>query len=84
MGFKKTIKKACPFQPSTNGGMPEPDVIDDVLEALNLETITTELPPPHPPSCRKKDLFADASVFKDIDDQVIKVIPALFVLCFLV
>lgn len=59
--------------PRTNGDYSEPDAIEDVLEALNIEPITTELPPPHPPSCRKKDLFSDASVFKDIDDQVIQV-----------
>jgi hypothetical protein len=41
-------------------GTAEPEVIENVLEAL--EITTTELPPPHPPSCRKQDLFADASV----------------------
>lgn len=58
------------FQP-TNGGTAEPEVIENVLEAL--EITTTELPPPHPPSCRKQDLFADASVFNKIDEHVIKV-----------
>ena len=28
---------------------------------------------PHPPCCRKKELFPDESVFADIDEQVIKV-----------
>ncbi|ESP03308.1 hypothetical protein LOTGIDRAFT_137570, partial [Lottia gigantea] len=32
-----------------------------------------EPPSPHPPSCRKKELFDGISIFNDIDEQVIKV-----------
>ena len=33
----------------------------------------TELPVPHPPRCRKRDLYTDPIVFKDLDEEVFKV-----------
>lgn len=65
--LKQEVVKELP----TNGDIAEPEAIENALEAL--EITTTELPPPHPPSCRKKELFADASVFKQIDEHVIQV-----------
>lgn len=63
--------KICLQTKSTNGHAPEPEQIEEALEAL--EITTTELPPPHPPSCRKKDIYTDVSVFNELDEQVIKV-----------
>ncbi|XP_052102140.1 hillarin-like isoform X1 [Mytilus californianus] len=70
---QEELKQEVAQELPTNGDIAEPDVIENVMEALNLEVTTTELPPPHPPSCRKKDLFSDVSVFNDIDNQVIQV-----------
>lgn len=56
---------------TTNGDTEE---IEEALEALEIIPVApTEIPSPHPPSCRKKDLYVDPSQFNDIDEQTIKV-----------
>ncbi|GAB1606427.1 hillarin-like [Argonauta hians] len=47
--------------------------IDQVINELVKAPIATEPPSPHPPSCRKHQLYSDVSVFNDIDDHVIKI-----------
>lgn len=56
---------------TTNGDTEE---IEEAMEALEIIPVApTEIPSPHPPSCRKKDLYVDPSQFNDIDEQTIKV-----------
>lgn len=56
---------------TTNG---ETEEIEEALEALEIIPVApAEIPSPHPPSCRKKDLYVDPSQFNDIDEQTIKV-----------
>ena len=54
------------------------EALEDVLQ------MPAVVPPvsPHPPRCRKGELFPDASVFTDIDEQVIKVGLVSFFLLF--
>lgn len=51
-----------------NGGSAVEDYI--LQEALAPVATLDELPPPHPPSCKKKELYADASVFDELDEYV--------------
>ncbi len=46
-----------------------------------LQLPPTELPDPHPPSGRKRDLYYDPAVFKELDEDVFKV--CLFIFIFL-
>ena len=63
------------LQKAETNGQPEPEELEEALEALEITPVgPTELPPPHPPSCRKKELYEDVKVFQDVDDQTIKVI----------
>ena len=41
------------------------------MAALSL--YASELPPPHPPTCRKRDLYEDPIVFDELDKDVIRV-----------
>ncbi|KAK3091624.1 hypothetical protein FSP39_021331 [Pinctada imbricata] len=55
-------------------GEPEPEELEEALEALEITPVgPKELPPPHPPSSRKKELYEDVKVFQDVDEQTIKV-----------
>ncbi|XP_041357977.1 hillarin-like isoform X2 [Gigantopelta aegis] len=61
------------IEPKENGtNEPETVKMVELLEVLQAPAVV-QPPSPHPPSCRKKDLYRDASIFSDIDDQVIKV-----------
>ncbi len=42
-------------------------------EAMAAISLPTELPDPHPPACRKRDLYYDASVFRELDEDVFRV-----------
>ena len=44
-----------------------------LAEAMAAISLPTELPPPHAPACRKRDLYYDASVFQELDEDVFKV-----------
>ncbi|KAL5021542.1 hypothetical protein ScPMuIL_000697 [Solemya velum] len=60
-------------KPVTNGGTTvETNELIEELTALEMHDIK-QLPPPYPPSCRKKDLYTDTKVFKELDEHVIKV-----------
>ncbi len=45
--------------------------LEAAMAALSLPS--KELPPPHPPTCRKRDLYLDPSVFEELDEHVFKV-----------
>ncbi|XP_014769685.1 hillarin [Octopus bimaculoides] len=47
--------------------------IDQVVNEFVKLPVSSEPPSPHPPSCRKSEIYTDPSVFKDIDDHVIKI-----------
>ncbi|ESN91148.1 hypothetical protein HELRODRAFT_194540 [Helobdella robusta] len=42
-------------------------------DALSVMTLPSEIPGPHPPRYRKRDLYKDPSVFADLDEEVFKV-----------
>lgn len=44
-------------------------MVEEVIAALALPT---ELPDPHPPMLRKRDLYHDPSVFRELDEDVFK------------
>ena len=52
------------------------EVVKEIIETMEVldQTKTTELPGPHPPSCRKADIYTDPQVFDNLDDNVIQVI----------
>lgn len=47
--------------------------INQVVNEFVKLPVSSEPPSPHPPSCRKSEIYTNPSVFKDIDDHVIKV-----------
>ncbi|XP_060072641.1 hillarin-like [Ylistrum balloti] len=54
-----------------NGHDEQEELVEEVIEALGLPA--TDLPPPNPPSCRKKELYEDVGIFNELDEDVIKV-----------
>lgn len=59
----------------TDGVLNEMDNIriEEVIQHFASVPTSAEMPPTHPPSSRKHDLYTDVSVFNDIDEHVIKV-----------
>ncbi|KAK6188332.1 hypothetical protein SNE40_004527 [Patella caerulea] len=57
------------------GGLKDGDPIEALQDAIEVlqKPAVIEPPAPHPPSCRKKDLYDNISIFDDIDEQVIRV-----------
>jgi len=48
--------------------------VEDIAEAIaELSIVPKELPPPHPPRGRKRDLYYDPSVFEELDNEVIRI-----------
>lgn len=47
--------------------------IEEVIQHFATVPASAEMPPTHPPSCRKRELYTDAFVFNEIDENVIKV-----------
>lgn len=45
----------------------ETDVLEQSSSSLVLPPV---LPPPHPPNCRRRDLFQDPSIFAELDEYV--------------
>lgn len=59
------------LQNGLNGRDDQEELVEEVIEALGLPS--SDLPSPHPPSCRKKDLYEDVNIFSELDEDVIKV-----------
>lgn len=53
--------------------MPREVIESEVQNALAFVAPARQLAPPHPPSCRRRDLFDDADAFEKLDDSVVKV-----------
>ncbi|KAK2156530.1 hypothetical protein LSH36_211g04058 [Paralvinella palmiformis] len=66
----KTKQEEIKNELQSNGQSEESDSLETALAAI---TLPTELPDPHPPKCRKRDLYTDPSVFKELDEDVFKV-----------
>jgi len=51
------------------------EVVKEIIETMEVleQTKKTELPPPHPPACRKNEIYTDPNVFDALDDKVIQV-----------
>ena len=47
-------------------------VLEEAMAAISLPP--KELPTPHPPSGRKRDLYYDPVVFRELDEDVFKVL----------
>ena len=45
----------------------------ELSAAMAAISMPTELPAPHPPRCRKRDLYTDPSIFAELDEDVIRV-----------
>nr|KAG5698280.1 hypothetical protein BaRGS_016982 [Batillaria attramentaria] len=58
---------------TSSGGNSSEELLQEALEDVLLMPAVARPISPHPPCCRKNELFPDASVFGDIDEQVIKV-----------
>ena len=56
-----------------NDGSQAGEVDTAVEQALASMALPAEIPEPHPPNCRKRDLYYDASVFKELDEYVFSV-----------
>ena len=64
----------CVVQAQTNGleageSIDTSAVIDEAMKAI----VPQELPSPHPPRGRKRDLYQDPSFFEELDEDVFKV-----------
>ena len=51
------------------------EVVKEIIETMETleQTKSTEMPGPHPPSCRKDDIYTDPRVFDNLDENVFKV-----------
>ena len=49
------------------------EVVDTAVILEEVTIVPIELPEFHPPNCRKRDLYYDAAVFKDLDEYVFSV-----------
>jgi len=47
------------------------EMLEEVIAAIGAPA---ELPKPHAPSIRKRDLYNDPTVFKELDENVFKVV----------
>ena len=56
-------------------------VLEEAMAAISLPP--KELPTPHPPSGRKRDLYYDPVVFRELDEDVFKVRTLHKCVCFL-
>jgi len=46
------------------------EIIEEAIAAISMPT---EMPDPHAPTIRKRDLYTDPIVFKELDEDVFKV-----------
>ena len=51
------------------------EVVKEIIETMEVldQTKSTELPKPHPPRCRKDDIYTDPKVFDNLDEKVFQV-----------
>lgn len=65
----------CLFQPQDFVDPQNEEVVKEIIETMEVleQTKKAELPPPHPPVCRKNEIYTDANVFDELDDKVIQV-----------
>lgn len=51
------------------------EVVKEIIETMEVleQTKKAELPPPHPPNCRKNEIYTDPNVFDELDGKVIQV-----------
>jgi hypothetical protein len=51
------------------------EIVKEIIETMEVleQTKKTELPGPHPPACRKNEIYTDPNVFDELDDKVIQV-----------
>lgn len=74
--LKRDLEKELEAQPppmeDTNENL---EVVKEIIETMEVldQTKTTELPGPHPPRCRKADIYTDPQVFDNLDENVIQV-----------
>lgn len=53
--------------------VPREVIESEVQNVMAIVAPVRQLAPPHPPSCRRRDLFEDAEAFEKLDDSVMKV-----------
>lgn len=74
--LKKDLEKELKAIPASMGDpTANTDVVKEIIETMEVleQTKKEELPPPHPPACRKEEIYTDPQVFDALDDKVIQV-----------
>lgn len=72
--LKKQLEEEIKAQAEASGQSANGASTEEVLEeAMAAIALPTELPDPHPPMLRKRDLYHDPSVFQELDEDVFKV-----------
>ena len=61
---------ACLQKDAADG---DADAVDTAVILEEVTIVPVELPEIHPPNCRKRDLYYDAEVFKELDEYVFSV-----------
>ena len=61
---------ACLQKDAADG---DADAVDTAVILEEVTIVPIELPEFHPPNCRKRDLYYDADVFKELDEYVFSV-----------
>jgi len=69
--LKKELEDELKATANQEGGTGETEEM--IEEAIAAISIPSELPDPHPPHIRKRDLYTDPAVFTELDEDVFKV-----------
>lgn len=73
--LRRDLEKELEAQPETMVDPQNEEVVKEIIETMEVleQTKKTELPPPHPPTCRKNEIYTDPNVFDELDDKVIQI-----------
>ncbi|WAR24738.1 HIL-like protein [Mya arenaria] len=73
--LRKELEKELEAQPPTMVDPQNEEIVKEIIETMEVleQPKKSELPAPHPPACRKTEIYTDPNVFDELDDKVIQV-----------
>ncbi|KAH3848756.1 hypothetical protein DPMN_091136, partial [Dreissena polymorpha] len=73
--LRKELEQELEAQPAIMVDPQNEEVVKEIIETMEVleQTKKTELPAPHPPACRKNEIYTDPNVFDALDEKVIQV-----------
>lgn len=73
--LRKDLEKELEAQPEAMLDPQNEEVVKEIIETMEVleQTKKTEIPSPHPPACRKNEIYTDPNVFDELDNKVIQI-----------